>query len=162
MKIKIIVLIVIGVVVFSGTGYLYSQMYDCLHPPLWMKIPRQYSIGDCLQMYSEGILPDYTKAREDYATKQARNTELIGRFDDMPEVKAFYAKYEDANVSVREDHISYFAGNEVDFRVRMNLYLDENDELDHIDLHCYVEREHQTEVADHFILRYLKDYDCKK
>lgn len=95
-------------------------------------------------MYSDGMLPDYTNAREDYAAKQIRNTELIKRFEDIAEVKAFYAKYEDANVSVREDYVSYFAGNEVDFRVRMNLYLDENDELDHIDFHCYVNREHQN------------------
>jgi len=44
----------------------------------------------------------------------------------------------------------------------MNLYFDENYELDYIDFHCYVEREHQTEVAQSFILKYLEKYDCKR
>ena len=92
-------------------------------------------------------------------SKQAHNSEL---FKDKPEVIAFYAKYDDANVSVREDHVSYYAGNEEDFRVRMNLYFDENFDLDYIQFHCYVGRELQTDVAETNILRYLENYDCKK
>jgi len=87
---------------------------------------------------------------------------LLELYKDTPEVVAFYAKYEDANVSVRDDYISYFAGNEDDFRVRMNLYFDENYELDHMEFNCYVDRVPQTEVADHFILKYLEKFDCKK
>ena len=161
MKTKLIAAIIIGVIISAGAGYLYDQMYDCLFPPTWMKIPRSYGFGDCLQMYADGTLPDWTKAREDYTKKQAHNTELIERFKDKPEVSAFYAKYEDANVSVRDGHVSYFAGNEDDFRVRMNLYFDENYELDYIQFHCYVGKELQTDVAETFILKYLENYDCK-
>ena len=162
MKTKLIAAIIIGVIISAGAGYLYDQMYDCLFPPMWMKLPRVYSLGDCLQMYAAGTLPDWTKAREDHAKKQTRNMELIEQYKDKPEVVAFYAKYDDANVSVGEDFVSYSAGNVDDFRVRMNLYFDENYDLDYMDFHCYVGREPQTEVAQSFILKYLANYDCKK
>ena len=161
MKIKIIVLIVIGVAVFSGVGYLFAQMYDCLYPPAWMKIPRHYNIGDCLQMYSEGILPDYTQTREEYAATQARKTELVERFEELPEIKAFYAKYDDANVSVRDDHLSYFAGREDDLLIRMNLFFEENYELHHIDFHCYYQNTHLVEIAQEDIVYHLENRDCK-
>jgi len=134
-------------------------MYDCLFPPMWMKIPRSYSLGDCLQMYADGTLPDYTKTREDHAEKQARNMELIERYKDTPEVISFYAKYDDANVSGGEDFVSYSAGNVNDFRVRMNLYFDENYELDYIDFFCYVGSEFKHEVPQEDILHYLQNYD---
>jgi len=161
MKNKLTALIITGVIIFGGSAYLYDQMYDCLFPPTWLKIPRSYSLGDCLQKYADGTLPDFTKTREDHAEKQALKMELIERYKDMPEVVAFYAKYDDANVSVRDDHLSYFTGHEDDFVVRMNLYFDKNYELDYIQFHCYVGRELQDDVAQTFILRYLKDYDCK-
>jgi hypothetical protein len=87
---------------------------------------------------------------------------LLELYKDTPEVVAFYAKYDDADVSIRDDHLSYFAGNEDDFRVRMNLYFDENYELDHLEFNCYVDRVPQTEVAETFILKYLEKFDCKK
>ena len=87
---------------------------------------------------------------------------LLELYKDTPEVVAFYAKYDDADVSIRDDHLSYFAGNEDDFRVRMNLYFDENYELDHMEFNCYVDRVPQTEVAETFILRYLKDWTCNE
>lgn len=87
---------------------------------------------------------------------------MIENFKDTPEVKAFYTKYEDAKVEVRDDYLSYFAGNEIDFRVRMNLYFDENYELDHIDFHCYFQKEHQFELAQEDIATSLEKYECKK
>jgi hypothetical protein len=162
MKIKLIVLSIIGISLLSGIGYLFSEMYDCLYPPTWMKIPRQYNFVDCLQKYSVGTLPDYTQAREDYAATQARKAELVERFENIPEVKAFYVKYEDANVSVREDHLSYFSGREDDLLVRMNLFFDKNDELDHIDFHCYFQSTHLVEVAQEDIVYHLENRDCKK
>lgn len=90
------------------------------------------------------------------------NDILLEHYKDKPEVKAFYAKYDDAIVSVHDDHVSYVAGNEVDSRVRMNLYFDKNHETDHITLNCYVQRQHQMDVPEDFILKYLKEYDCKK
>ncbi len=161
MKTKLIAAIIIGVIISAAAGYLYDQMYDCLFPPTWMKLPR-YSLGDCLQMYADGTLPDYTKAREDHAEKQARNMELIERYKDESVVVAFYAKYNGTQVSVRNDHVSYFAGNEDDFRIRMNLEFDENYEIENIELHCYVKRVHQSEVPQNFILRYLKDWTCNE
>jgi len=162
MKTKFIAAIITGVIIFTGTGYLYDQMYDCFFTPAWIKFPRSYGLDDCLQMYADGTLPDWTKERESHAKKQSRNTELIEQFKDMPEVNAFYAKYEDANVSVRDDHVSYFAGHEDDLLVRMNLYFDENYNLDYIDFHCYFDREHQFELAQEDIATKLKKYECKK
>ena len=161
MKTRLLVAIIIGVVILGTTTYLYDQTYDCLNPPMWMKAPH-FSLEKCLQMYVDGTLPDWTQAREDHATKQALKIKLIEQYKDRPEVSAFNAKYDDANVSIRDDHVSYFAGNEDGVFVRMNLYFDENYELDYIDFHCYVEREHQTEVAQSFILKYLEKYDCKR
>ena len=87
---------------------------------------------------------------------------LLELYKDKPEVIAFYAKYNDAQASIRDDHISYFAGNGDDFRVRMNLYFDENYELDHMEFNCYVDKVPQVEVAEHYILKYLEKNDCKK
>jgi hypothetical protein len=162
MKTIIVIAIAIGVTISGVLGYLYEQMHDCLFPPTWMKIPRSYTLPDCLKMYSEGILPDYTQARKDFADSQARKMELLERYKDESIVVAFYAKYDDANVSVRDDHVSYFAGNEDDFQVRMNLYFYENYDLEHIDFHCYVGNQHKTEVAPEDILSYLENYDCEE
>lgn len=161
MKTKIIIAIAMGVIISTVSGYLYNQMYDCLFPPTWMNLPHSYGLSDCMKMYSEGTLPDYTQARKDFKDRQARNTELLERYKDIPEVKAFYAKYNDANVSAREDHMSYFAGNGDDFRVRMDLYFDENYDLEYINFHCYVGEQHKTEVAQEDILSYLEKYECK-
>jgi len=160
MKTKLIGVIIIGVIISTSAGYLYDLTYDCLFPPTWMKMPRSYSLGDCLQMYADGILPDYTNAREDHAEKQARNMELIERYKDEPVVEAFYAKYDDANVSGGNDFVSYSAGNNDDFRVRMNLYFDESYELTHLRLNCYIGGEFQSEIAQEDILHYLKNYHC--
>jgi len=162
MKTRFIAAIIIGVIISTGTGYLYVQMYDCLFPPMWIKIPRSYNLGDCLQMHSDGTLPDWTQERENYAKKQTLKIELIERYKDQPEVVAFYAKYHDANVSVRDDHVSYFAGSEDDLLVRMNMFFDENYELDHIDFHCYFQSEHQFELAQEDIATKLAKYECKK
>jgi hypothetical protein len=73
MKTRFIVLIAAGIIISSGFVHLYDQMYDCLFPPRWMKIPRVYGIDDCLQMYYDGTLPDYSQARENYENKQFQN-----------------------------------------------------------------------------------------
>jgi len=77
-----------------------------------------------------------------------------------PLVDEFYAKYTDAHEEVRSDHVSYVVGSDDGFKVRMNLYFDENYDLDYIDLRCYVDRELQTDVPETFISKYLKDYTC--
>jgi len=160
MKTKLIALIIIGVIISAGAGYFYDQMYDCLFPPMWMKFPRTYSMADCLQMYADGTLPDWTKAREDYAAKESKKILLIERFKDESEVEAFYAKYDDANVSIRDDHVSYFVGNDDDFQIRMNLYFDENFERTHMRFFCFYEGEVQYEKAQEDILNHLQNNNC--
>lgn len=75
MKTKIISVIIILVIISTGTAYLYDQMYDCLFPPMWLKLPRIYGLGDCLQMYADGTLPHYT--RGDSVTSGQEITQVI-------------------------------------------------------------------------------------
>ena len=87
---------------------------------------------------------------------------ILEYYKTLPEVKAFYAKYNDAQASVREDHISYFAGSDDDTLMRMNVFFDENQTLDHIDTHCYFQKIHQYEIPQEDIVNKLEKYDCKK
>jgi len=77
-----------------------------------------------------------------------------------PVVEAFYAKYDNSWESVRSDHVSYSAGNEDDFLVRMNLYFDESYDLTHMEFYCFVEGKLQHEVAQEDILNYLQNFHC--
>ena len=61
MKTRLVVVIIIGIIISGGFAFVYAQMYDCLHPPPWLKIPRSYSLADCLQRYADGTLPHYTQ-----------------------------------------------------------------------------------------------------
>ena len=99
-------------------------------------------------------------SREDHAKKQAHKLESIERYKDKPEVMAFYAKYVDANVSVRDDHISYFAGNNDDFQVRMNPYFDDLYDLTHMKFYCRVGDKLRHEVAQEDVLSYLENHIC--
>ena len=93
---------------------------------------------------------------------QSVKESLLIRYQDIPEVVAFYAKYgENTQVSVRDDHISYFAGNEDGFLIRMNLFFDKNHTLDHMDLRCYFQKVHQYEVSQEDIVSKLEKYDCE-
>ena len=109
-----------------------------------------------------GLPDDLSQVELDKCVKIILEKRIIELYKDTPEVIAFYAKYDDTQVSVRDDHVSYFAGNEDDFRVRMNLEFDENYEIENIEFHCYVQREHQTEVPQTFILKFLKDWTCNE
>ncbi len=93
---------------------------------------------------------------------QSVKDSLLMRYQDMPEVVAFYAKYKDVQSSVRDDHISYFAGNDDDSLVRMNVFFDKNHALEHIDLHCYFQKAHQFEISQEDIVNKLEKYDCEK
>ena len=93
---------------------------------------------------------------------ESEDEKILNQFKNLPEVKAFYAKYEDANESVREDHVSYFTGSEDDILIRMNLYFDKTYELDHIDFHCYYQRTHLVEVSQEDIVYFLENRDCVK
>jgi len=109
-----------------------------------------------------GLPNDLSQIELDKCVKIILEKRIIELYKNIPEVVAFYAKYHDAQVSLRDDHVSYFAGNEDDFRVRMNLEFDENYEIENMEFHCYVEREHQTEVPQTFILRFLEDWTCNE
>jgi hypothetical protein len=78
-----------------------------------------------------------------------------------PVVEAFYARYDRTGESVRSDHVSYSAGNEVDFLVRMNLYFDDSYDLTHMQFYCYDGGKLQHEVAQEDILDYLQNYHCQ-
>ncbi|MEX0862899.1 hypothetical protein [Nitrosopumilus sp.] len=158
-RLLIIIMIVFGIIISGITVYLFDQMYDCLYPPLWMKTPRS-SFNHCWELFLNGHLPDWSDAREDYAEKQAHKLTLIERYKDKPEVVAFYAKYDDANVSVQDAHVSYFAGNDDDFHVRMNLYFDGSYDLTHMRFYCWIGDKLQHEVAQEDILSYLKNPYC--
>lgn len=161
MNTRIVAIVIAAIVISSIFVYLYDQMYDCLNPPLWMKHPRHYGLDDCLRMYYEGTLPDYTQARENFAREQAHRNEMIEMFSVVPEVVAFYEKYgNNANMSVRDDHVSYFAGNVESFHPRMNLYYDEKNELTHMRFYCFDDRGVQYEVSQEDIIHYLKNNDC--
>lgn len=77
----------------------------------------------------DGTLPDWSKEREEHAKEQVHREEMIESFSNIPEVVAFYEKYDDANVSVRDDHVSYFAVQENGLQSKMNLYYTWDDEL---------------------------------
>ncbi len=93
---------------------------------------------------------------------QSVRESLLMRYQDMPEVTAFYAKYNDTQVSVREDHISYFTGSDDSSLMRMNIFFNKNHILDHMDLHCYYQKVHQFEVPQEDIVNKLENYDCQK
>ena len=161
MKTRLLIIIgITGVIILGSGSYAYSQMYDCLNPPLWMKI--SFGFERCFQLFINGNLPDWTQAKEDYETKQTLRAKLIEQFKDKPEVVAFYSKYDDTNVSVLDDHLTYFAGREDGFFVRMDIYFDKNYELDHIDFHCYFQQEHQYELPQEDIASKISRFDCKE
>lgn len=84
------------------------------------------------------------------------------KITEHPTVKAFYEKYPDAVEEIRNDHISYAAGSDEGFKVRMKMYFDEKYVLDHVDFKCYFQRIPQNDVPESFIVRYLKDFECEK
>jgi len=157
----LIIFAIMGAIILVSGIYVYSQMHDCLNPPLWMKVPH-LGFEKCFELFMSGNLPDWTQAKKDYEKKQALRFKLIEQFKDKPEVVAFYSKYDDVNISVRDDHVSYFAGNEDGYSVRMNFYFDQNYDLDYIDFHCYYQNEHQFEFPQEDIATKIARYDCKE
>ncbi|MBS3925552.1 MAG: hypothetical protein KGZ34_02505 [Nitrosarchaeum sp.] len=93
---------------------------------------------------------------------QSLKESLLTRYKDTPEVVAFYEKYLDAVEDVRYDHISYVAGSDDGFKVRMNVYFDKKYELDHIDFHCYYQKVHQLELPQEDLVSKIEKYGCKE
>jgi hypothetical protein len=87
---------------------------------------------------------------------------MVELFQNSPEVREFYAVYDGAEKSVRDDHVSYFAGSEDGYLARMSMFFDENYALDHIEFHCYFQKTHRFELAQDQIPSKLAKYDCKE
>ena len=151
--------IVIGIIISGIAAYLFVQMYDCMYPPVWMKTPRS-GLDHCWELFLNGHLPDWSDAREDHAKKQTHKLESIERYKNKSEVVAFHARYNDVNVSVRDDHISYFAGNDDGFQVRMNIHFDDSYEITHLKFYCWTGNELHREVAQEDVLGYLENQYC--
>ena len=120
-------------------------------------------ISSCMQMIwggCGGSVPFDTLSECQMQCK-VNNESLLELFDDEPEVTALYEKYGDVEKSQRHDYISYSAGNGDDFKVKMNLYFDNNNELSHKRLYCYHDNGiFQYEIPQEDILQYLQDKHC--
>ena len=108
---------------------------------------------------NESILEQY------YAKFFASNINESGKLENLHSsesaVRAFYDTYEDVQVSIREDHVSYFSGSDEGYFVRMNLFFDESHKIMNIDFHCYFQRVHQFELPQEHIEQKIVRYDCK-
>ena len=89
MKTRLIVLIISGVIISGSFAFVYTQMYDCMYPPSWMKLPRPsgfVNLPDCLEKYWAGTLPDYP-TWEEYLESKAIKPEPEGRNQKLAELK---------------------------------------------------------------------------
>ena len=89
MKTRLIALIIIGVVLSGSFSFVYVQMYDCMYPPSWMKLPRPsgfVNLPDCLEKYWTGTLPDYP-IWEEYLESKATKSEPEGENLKLAELK---------------------------------------------------------------------------
>lgn len=111
---------------------------------------------------SEDVADAWITRMHECLNQQDQLLELIELFKNTPEVKAFHIQYEDAQASLRDDHISYFSGNENDYLVRMNIFFDENYVLENIDFHCYYQKVHQFELPHEDLASKIEKYDCKE
>ena len=59
MKTRLVALI-IGIVILSVFTSVYAVMYDCLHPPIWIKHPKT-DFGYCFGLLANGHVIDYTR-----------------------------------------------------------------------------------------------------
>ena len=110
-------------------------------------------------MITSIMLPDVTT--DDVKKIELSEEEaLLDKYKERPEVSAFYAKYDDVTASVRYDHLSYFAGSEEDSRIRLNLYLDGNNNWTHMEMYCFNGSQLRHEIAQEDILHYLQNYHC--
>ena len=109
---------------------------------------------------NESILEQYyTKF---FASNMNENDKLENLYSYEPAVIAFYETYDDVQVSVRDDHVSYFSGSNDSYFVRMNLVFDENQDITDVDFHCYFQRVHQYELPQEHIEQKIAKYDCRE
>ena len=93
---------------------------------------------------------------------QSVKESLLMRYQDIPEVVAFYAKYNDAQVSVRDDHMSYVSGSDEGLKIRMKLFFNENYTIIDKSLTCYYKRAFQFESSPEDVLYRLQSNECKQ
>ena len=154
------------------------QNFACLDsesvPDLVVKHHSIPSVQEFLQMDCEDLnhlYPEFpseevadawvTRMHECLNEQENDKHQIIELFKNTAEVKAFHMQYQDAQISVRDDHVSYFSGSDDGYLVRMNLYFDENYVLTNTDFHCYYKKVHQFEVPQEDIATTLSKYDCK-
>ena len=119
------------------------------------------------QTWPEGFCGNNESILEQYYAKFfARDMSESGKLESLysseSAVRAFHDTYEDVQVSVREDHVSYFSGSDEGYFVRMNLFFDENHDITNIDFHCYFQRVHQFELPQEYVEQKIARYDCKE
>ena len=93
---------------------------------------------------------------------QSVRESLLMRYQDMPEVVAFYTKYADAQASVRNDHVSYVSGSDDELKIRMKLFFDENYAIIDKSLVCYYKKAFQFESSPEDVLYRLQSNECKQ
>ena len=132
------------------------------------------ALSGCAADHELVVKPDYSQAvcifdesviqlvQRGWIAKTIFSDEWLLEYYKTLPVVAFHAKYNDVQVSVRDDHVSYFAGSDEDFKIRMNLYFDENSRIYDMELHCYHQNEHQYEIPSEDIVSKLEKYDCRK
>ena len=93
---------------------------------------------------------------------QSIKESLLMRYQEVPEVVAFYEKYDDAQVSVRDDHMSYVSGSNDGLKIRMNLFFNEDYAIIDKSLTCYYKRAFQFESSPEDVLYRLQSNECKQ
>lgn len=147
-----------------------TEMID--NVPLTIPSAQEFLVMDCEDL--SHIYPDFpsedvanawiTRMHECLNEQEKENDtpKVIELFKNTPEVQAFHMQYEDAQTSVRDDHVSYFSGSEDGYLARMNLYFDENYVLEHFEFHCYYQKVHQFELPQEDLTSKIKKFGCKE
>ena len=135
----------IGLFAMNETHYIDNNLCTWIERPPGLN---NMLSGDELKFYKQKLVTN--------------QHEVIELFNNTPEVKAFHMQYQDAQTSLRDDHISYFSGSDDGYLVRMNLYFDENFSVDNIDFHCYYQKVHQFELPQDDLTSKIEKYDCKE
>ena len=124
---------------------LLDDSFDGSYFIEWIRLPDdlpQVKFDKCVKIILEKRIPELYKY--------------------TPEVVAFYTEYEDAQVSLRDDHISYVSGGDDGLKIRMKLFFDENYALVDKSLTCYYKKAFQFESSPEDVLYRLQNNECKQ
>lgn len=101
MKTSLIVGIISGILLFGSLSFVYALMFDCLNPPVWMKIPKS-DFGYCWGLFVNNRLPDYPNYATYEEYRDARDTKIYG----LPN-NGIYLNYNDNSYTVNQK-ISFY------------------------------------------------------